>query len=310
MRKNLAAFCIVGLLAMGGCGDSAPGPKAGAGKSGRLIGVSFQTMNNPFFVELNDGLKKVVEAHGDSLKTLDAQYDSLKQLKDVSDLIQQNAAAIFINPVNWDGIKGSLLQARDKKIPIIIVDAPVADPELVLCTVASDNVEAGRLAARELAGAVPAARIVVLNLPTNKACIDRVDGFNEELKKHAGATVLGAQNGGGETEKALPVMRDLMGRYPDLNAVFAINDPSALGVISALESSGKLSGVKVVSVDGSDAAKAKIKEGKLLSTSAQFPGEIGRISAEQAYRHFEGKAVEKDVKVNVELINQKSLLSK
>ena len=67
-------------------------------------------------------------------------------------------------------------------------------------------------------------------------------------------------------------MRDLLGRFPDLDAVFTINDPSAFGAISAIESAGKLGKVTVVTVDGSREAVAVIKAGKLHSTSAQFPG--------------------------------------
>jgi ribose transport system substrate-binding protein len=290
------AMLSVVLALLSGCGETKP-----VGK-GKLLGVSFQTMNNPFFVELNEGLKKVIESHGDTLITLDAQYDSRKQLNDISDLIQQNAAAIFINPVNWEGIKGSLIKAKGKGIPCIIVDAPASDPELVLCTVASDNVQAGRLAAQSLFAAVPNAKVVILDLPINKACLDRVQGFEEELKKHPDAKVLDKQNGKGTTEGGRPVMQDLLGRFPDLNAVFAINDPSALGAISALDAAGKLKGVKVVSVDGSAAAADAIKAGKLLSTSAQFPREIGRIAAEQFYKYLDMQTVEKDIKVKVELV--------
>jgi ribose transport system substrate-binding protein len=107
-------------------------------------------MNNPFFVDLNQGLKEVVEAHGDRLITLDAQFNSLKQKNDISDLIMQNAGGVFINPVNWEGVKGTLLQAQRKRVPCIIVDAPVKEADLVLCQVASDNLEAGRLAASAL----------------------------------------------------------------------------------------------------------------------------------------------------------------
>jgi ABC-type xylose transport system substrate-binding protein len=103
-------------------------------------------MNNPVFVDLNKGLQTVIEARGDKLVTLDAQFNSLKQKNDVADLLQQQPAAIFINPVNWEGIKGTLIEAKRAKVPVVIVDAPVNDPDLVLCQVASDNVEAGRLA--------------------------------------------------------------------------------------------------------------------------------------------------------------------
>ncbi len=306
-RRSLCLGLMAGML-LAGCGKEPAGsPKAASGPSkGRLFGVSFQTMNNPFFVDLNDGLKGVIESKGDSLLTLDAQFNALKQKNDLSDLILKGAAAIFINPVNWEGIKGSLLQAKQKGIPCLIVDAPVRDQDLVACTVASDNVKAGRLAAQAMVEACRPAKLVVLHHMINKACLDRVEGFMDELKKYPDMKVLDTQEGKGTTEGGRPVMRDLIGRFPDLNAVFAINDPSALGCVSALESAGKLQAVKIVSVDGSTAAVNAIKAGKLLSTSAQFPGEIGKVAAEQAYKILEGKPVEKDIKVKVELITRKN----
>jgi len=298
----LAGVLILGLMT--GC-DRKNGTSEGKSE-GRLFGVTFQTMNNPFFVDLNEGIKQVVEARGDRLVTLDAQWNSLKQRNDISDLVLQGASGIFINPVNWEGIKGSLLQAQRKEIPCIIVDAPVKEKDLVLCQVASDNVEAGRLAACALAQECPSAKIVVLHLSVNKACIDRVAGFKEELVKYPSMKILDIQEGKGTTEGARPVMRDLLGRYPELNAVFPINDPSALGAISALESAGKLKDVTVVTVDGSAEGIAAIKAGKLLSSSAQFPKDIGRVAAEKMYEHLDGKSVEKDIKVPVELITRQN----
>jgi ribose transport system substrate-binding protein len=309
MKKSIRGLniLVLGLLLVTGvsCSKSS-GPakeKAEAGK-GKLFAVSFQTMNNPFFVELNEGIKKVIEEHGDRLITMDAQFNSLKQKNDISDAILQGAAAIFINPVNWEGVTGSLKQAQRKAIPVIIVDAPVRDASLVLCQVASDNVEAGRLAAQALAEVNPKAKIVILHLHVNKACIDRVAGFKEVLEKYPEMQILDIQDGKGSTEGARPVMRDLLGRFDELDAVFPINDPSALGVISALESGGRLDDVTVVTVDGSAEGIAAIKAGKLHSTSAQSPTTIGRIAAEKAYEHLAGKAVEKDIKIPVKLITK------
>jgi ribose transport system substrate-binding protein len=266
-----------------------------------------QTLNNPFFVELNNGLKAAVEAHGDHVVTLDAQFNSLKQKNDVSDLINQQPAAIFLNPVNWEGVKGILIEAKRKNVPVIVVDAPVSDPDLVLCQVASDNFEAGRMACEALAKVKPAAKLVVLHLSLNRACIDRVAGFKSEMAKHPGMAILDVQEGKGSTEGARPVMRDLLGRFPELDAAFPINDPSALGCVSALESAGRAGQVSVVSVDGSREGIAAVASGKLLSTSAQAPGEIGRIAVEKAYAHLEGKPVEKEIKVPVKLITKENV---
>lgn len=308
-RKLPLCVSAVAFTLLFGCGKtdtSGTGSKS-ASRQGRLLAVSYQTLNNPFFIDLNEGLKQVIEAHGDRLVALDAQFDSLKQKNDISDLLMRNAAAVFINPVNWEGVKGTLLQARDQHIPCIIVDAPVKEEDLVLCQVASDNLEAGRLAAQALAKVKPNAKIVILHLSVNKACLDRVAGFSQEVARHPGMKILDTQEGKGTTEGARPVMRDLLGRFPDLDAVFPINDPSALGAISALESAGRLKDVTVVTVDGSREGIAAIQAGKLQSTSAQFPKEIGRIAAEKLYEHLAGKPVEKNIKVPVKLITAENI---
>jgi ribose transport system substrate-binding protein len=323
--SRIGAFVLPALMFLNGCGeggggpDSAPpagpaatsagaggGAGAGAGR-GRLFAVAFQTMNNPFFVDLNAGLKEVIEGRGDRLVTLDAQYNSLKQRNDIADVLQQSPAALFINPVNWEGIRGSLIEAKRKGVPCVIVDAPVSDPDLVLTQVASDNVEAGRLACQALARVNPNAKVAILHLSVNKACIDRVDGFRAEAAKHPGIKILDVQEGKGTTEAARPVMRDLLGRFAELDAAFPINDPSAFGCLSAIESAGKGGTVTVVTVDGSREGMQAIKAGRLHSSSAQFPRTIGKVAAEKAYDALAGKPVEKDIKVPVKLITKENV---
>lgn len=76
------------------------------------FGATYMTMNNPFFVALNDGIKKVVEANGDSLVTLDPALDQNKQISQIEDLIAQKVDAIFLNPVDWKGVKPALDEAK------------------------------------------------------------------------------------------------------------------------------------------------------------------------------------------------------
>ena len=297
MQKYLVlTLAVVSLSPLSGCSKKTESDGA------RTFGVSYQTLNNAFFIDLTAGIRPAVEAHGDVLEERDAQWNSLKQRNDVSDFVLRGVSAIFINPVNWEGIKGSLLQAKAKGIPCIVVDAPVKDRDLVLATVASDNHKAGSLAAQALVEACRPARIAILHLSPNKACIDRVTGFQEEIAKHADMKVIDIQEGKGTTEGSRPVMSDLLARYQDITADFAVNDPSALGAISALEAADKLSQVKVVSVDGAKAALEAIKSGKLLSTSAQFPAEIGEKAAEIAYLYLEDKPFPTEVTIRVELI--------
>ncbi|MEI7436693.1 MAG: sugar ABC transporter substrate-binding protein [bacterium] len=290
---------------MTGCNTAPPTPGGGR----KLFGVSFQTMGNPFFVDLNKGLLEVIEARGDKLVTIDAQYSPVKQKNDVTGLLRQQPSAIFINPVNYNGIKETLIEAKRANVPVIIVDAPVNDPDLVLCQVVSDNVEAGRLACEELSKLRPQARVVILNQSVNKACIDRVAGFKSEMARHPGMRILDMQDGKGTAETACQVMRNLLGRFPELDSAFPINDPGAAGVISAIEAAGRSGQVTVVSVDGSREGVEAILSGKLHSTSAQFPREIGRRAAEKAYEHLAGKSVPGNIVVPVKLITRQNAVS-
>jgi ribose transport system substrate-binding protein len=305
--KRFALLVLFASLLLSSCGKTdTPASSSSAAGTGKLFAVSFMTLNNPFFVDLNEGIKKVVESHGDRLVTLDSQLNSLKQKNDISDVLLQKPAAIFLNPVNWEGVRGSLLEAQRKGVPVIVVDTDVSEPDLVLCQVISDNVGAGRLACEALGKVNPNAKVAILHLSTAKSCIDRVAGFKEAMKKFPGMKLLDTQEGKGSVEGGRPVMRDLLGRYPDLDAVFPINDPSAIGACSAIDAAGRTGKVTVVTVDGSREGAAYIKEGKIYSSSAQFPKEVGKVAAEKAYDHLAGKKVDKDIRIPVKLVTKEN----
>ena len=301
-RREFCLGTVALLAAWTGCKPSSA-PKS----QGKLFVISFLTLDNPFFVELNRTLKAFIESKGDRLVTLDAQFNSLKQKNDVVDLLQQGPAVVFINPVNWEAIKATLVEVKRKNVPVIIVDAPVSDRDLVMCQVASDNFEAGQLAGKALARVKPAGKVVVLQHSVNKPSIDRVAGFKSAMVDYPGMVLLDTQEGSGSTDGSRLAMQGLLQRYPALDSVFAINDPSALGAISAIEAAGRMEQVTVVSVDGSRQGAAAIVAGKLYASIAQDPREIARLAAERAYMHLAGQPVEQDVKVPVRLITKENV---
>ena len=88
---RLLGQIVVALAFLTGCKP----PNMPKTEGARLFVISFQTLNNPFFVELNEGLKASIEAKGDRLITVDAHYNSLKQKNDVVELLQQQPAVVF-----------------------------------------------------------------------------------------------------------------------------------------------------------------------------------------------------------------------
>ena len=304
---SLIAVFMLSVLA--GCGSSPTTQTPAKDQKKQLkFGATYMTLNNPFFVELNEGIKKIVEAKGGTLVALDPQLDVNKQIAQIEDLIAQKVDLIFLNPADWKGIKPALEAAKKANIPVIIVDSPVFDDALVESTVASDNWNAGILCAQNLVKLMgEKGNVVVLEHPTAKSAIDRTKSFEEEIAKYPGIKIVAKQASDGQLEKAMPVMENILQANKEINAVMCLNDPTALGVIAALESANRLQGVIIYGVDGSSDAKKMIKAGKLTATAAQFPKEIGRMAAEAAFTKLGGGTIEHNIKVPVELIDKSNI---
>lgn len=307
MKKFYLGFVTIALL-VAALATGCAGEEAAEEDEGYTFGATYWTMNNPYFVALEEGIRSSVEANGDTLISYDPQGDQATQISQIEDLIAQGVDLIFLNPADWQGVRPALDAAQKAEIPIIVVDTPVYDSELVAQTVWSDNYKAGELVAEDLLEHMDSGNIVILDLPTDKSAKERYDGFVDVLEEAGGFTVLDVQNGEGSTEPSLAIMEDMIQAYgDDIDAAFGINDPSALGILSALEAAGMSDDVLVYGVDGSPDAKAMINDGKFTATSAQFPKQIGIIAVEQAYKLLAGETIEDEILVPVELVNSDTL---
>ncbi len=271
-------------------------------ENARLIGACYMTMNNPYYEMVNDEIRAVVEENGDILITRNPALDADKQMEQIRELIDMGVSAIFVTPVDWMAICPVLEEAREKGILVIAVDAGVYEEELANCTVVSDNYMAGVLCARHLMENADSARIVLLEHSTAESSLDRMAGFEDTLEGDYQIVARGECDG--QLEVAMPVMEEIIASGVAFDTVFALNDPSAMGCMAAMEDAGILEGVRVYGVDGAPEAKAMIREGMMTATSAQFPSEVGRIAVENMYRLLEGEECEASVFVPVSLITQ------
>jgi ribose transport system substrate-binding protein len=274
------------------------------GADKKIFGATYMTLNNPFFIALNDGIKAVVEKNGDKLITLDPALDQAKQIAQIEDLIAQKVDAIFLNPVDWKGVRPALESAKKAGIPVINVDAPVFDTDLVATVIASDNYKAGVLVAQDVMKRLKSANVVLLEHPTAKSAIDRTQSFVDTVKSNPAYKIVARQSSNGQLEQAMPVMENIIQANPKIDVVMGLNDPTAMGALAALRSANRENGVLIYGVDGAPDAKKMIKEGKMTATAAQSPKGIGKIAAESAYKIFSKQKVERLILVPVFLIDK------
>lgn len=267
-----------------------------------VFGATYMTMNNPYYQVMDIQLRSEIEERGDVLLTRDAAMNQTRQNEEIRELIQAGARAIFLTPVEWDTSEEGLRIAWDAGVPVIVVDAPVRNTELAACSVLSDNYRAGVLCAEHLRSMRQSANILLLEHITARSGAERIRGFLDTIRNYEGFAVLGSGESDGQIENAMPVMESLLRRYPEADTVMALNDPSAFGAMAAIEGAGLTDRFLVYSVDGSPEAKALVLDGLMTATCAQFPYEIAKEAALQAYRAIGDGCEQKEIIIPVELL--------
>ena len=273
----------------------------------KVFGVSYMTMNNPFYKIINNEILKVVEKNNDTLITLDPELDVDKQNEQIYKFIDQKVDGIFINPIDFEQIEPALQAAKRANIPVIIIDAPVSDESLVNCTIVSDNYDAGVQCAKDMMERLDSANIVLLKHTTAKSAKERIEGFLSVIDNNEKYKVINEAECDGQLEIAMPKMQEIIEETPDIDVVMALNDPSALGALAALEKNNK-NDVMVYGIDGTPEIKALIGRNQMIvGTVAQSPIKMGQIAVENMYNILNGKKIEKNVIIPISLINKENL---
>ena len=268
---------------------------------GNLIGYTCMDGTNPFFVTLEAAIKEVVEAHGDTLISLDPQNSNEKQIAQIEDMISRGVVAMFVNPVDRDGIIPGLDALKAAGIPMFGFDTEVADMSYLVTYAGSDNYNAGYVCGLDLCEKLPeGGPIIVLDSPTMQSVVDRTNGFLDAIEGK-GFEVVAQIDCMGNQEQGNLNGTDALTAHPDAVAIFGGNDPTALGAYAAAEAAG--SSALIYGVDGSPDIKALIAEGKVTGTGAQSPLSIGKTIAELYYQWAAGEEVEERYPIDTFMIN-------
>ncbi|SKA79185.1 monosaccharide ABC transporter substrate-binding protein, CUT2 family [Clostridium sp. USBA 49] len=268
------------------------------------FGYTCMTMNNPFFQVLEKSIRSEVEKNGDKLITTDPAMDVSKQIDQINDMITQGIDAIFLNPVDWEGIRPALEALKKANIPIINFDTEVKDMDYVTAYVGSDNKNAGKVCGEDLVKKFPnGGNIVVLDSPTMNSINDRISGFMSAIEGK-GFKIVAQQDAKGDLETSMKLSEDILQANPNVVAIMGGNDPTALGALAACKAAN-LDKVLIYGVDGSPEAKAEIaKGGQFAGSGAQSPKQIGVKSVEVGYKILKGESFEKRIPVETFLINK------
>jgi ribose transport system substrate-binding protein len=267
------------------------------------IGMTFQELNNPYFVTMQKALRDAAASIGAQVVITDAHHDVSKQIGDVEDMLQQNIDILLVNPTDTTGITSAVTAAKKAGAVVVAVDANANGP--VDSFVGSKNFDAGQIACEYLAQAIGGkGEVAILDGIPVVPILERVRGCKAGLAKFPDVKIVDTQNGRQERATALTVTENMISAHPNLKGVFSVNDGGSMGALSAIDASGK--DIKLTSVDGAPEAIDAIQRpnSKFIETSAQFPADMVRIAIGIALAKKWGATVPSTIPIDVKQIDQ------
>lgn len=314
--KHAKPFLAVALAValMIACEKQDDAAKTQSGKP--VIGVSLLTMANPFFIEMGNAITAEAGKHGYEVIMTAGEFDPARQQHQISDFIVKKVAAILLCPTDSKAIGTSIAQANEAGIPVFTADiACLAEGAKVVSHIATDNYQAGRLAAQAIIEALNGAgKVGIIGHPEVESAFVRVKGFEDEVREQkekngVNLEIVAKLAGSGVKDKSFKAAEDMLQAHQDLKGIFAVNDPTALGAVAAIEKAGKAGTIKVVGIDGQPEGLQAIKEGKIYADVIQHPDEIGRKAVETIVKYMAGEQVPPEILIAANIYRQQDAMA-
>jgi ribose transport system substrate-binding protein len=300
------ALVMPGLLS--GCGGPSGTAGNGDGEGRRLVvGASLLTQTHVFYQDMVAAMQEAAQEQNLELRVQYCEFDLRRQNDQIDTFLAQRVDALLVAPADSSGIAPAIAQARSIGIPVFTVDIAAPGMEVV-SHVASDNERGGQMLGEYLTTLIGnSGKVAIIDHPTVTSVQDRTRGFERALQ---GTDIHIVQRvpGEGQRDRAFRAAQDLLQAQPDLDAIFGINDDSALGALAAVEGANLSDRIVILGFDGTPEAREAILAGSALKADAvQFPDRVGRQAIEVVAASLRGEQVPKEVPVEVEIIDQASL---
>ncbi|KAA5838423.1 substrate-binding domain-containing protein [Saccharopolyspora hirsuta] len=267
-----------------------------------------QDMSNPFFSSMEKGAKESAAAIGATVNTQDAQLDLANQNNQIDAFIQQGVDLIVVSAVDESGLQPGIERAKRAGIIVVAVDTPAKGADAVIMT---DAVQAGEKSCEYLFSQLGGKGNVLLVDGTPIQTIrDRITGCENVLPKYPGIKVVGHQASKNDRASGLMVTTDMLTATPDVQGIFGMNDPSALGAVLAVEQGGKSGQVKVTGVDGSPEGVSELQRpgSPFVGTATQNPAEMVRQAVQVGQDIVAGKPPQqRTILIPSELVTRESV---
>lgn len=258
-----------------------------------VVGVSWSNFQEERWKTDEAAIKAAIEKAGGTYLSADAQSSPAKQLTDIEGLIARGAKALIVLAQDAQAVRPAVEKAVNEGVAIVGYDRLIEIPSVFYLTF--DNVEVGRMMAREIQKAKPEGNYVFIKGSGSDPNANFLFQGSMEILKPAIDAGKIRNVGEAYTDGWLPAnaqrnMEQFLTRNNNkVDAVVAANDGTGGGVVAALAAQGLAGSVPVSGQDADRAALNRVALGTQTVTIWKDARELGRNAAEIAVQLAGGK---------------------
>jgi ABC-type sugar transport system, periplasmic component len=243
----------------------------------KVIGVSIPAATHGWAGGMNFHAQQAVNRLEEVYPQLDfvlaTASDPAKQVNDIEDMLAtRNISALVVLPFESEPLTSPVKAVADSGAWVTVVDRGLAIPGIEDLYVAGDNPGFGKVSGEYMASAMPDGGDIVVfrGIPTT---IDneRVEGFQGAIEG-SGINILAMEHGNWNRDDSFTVMQDFLSKYDKIDAVWASDDDMAIGVLAAIEQSGRDDIKFVLGGAGMKEMVAKVRDGDpMIPADVTYP---------------------------------------
>ncbi|QDL94321.1 substrate-binding domain-containing protein (plasmid) [Paroceanicella profunda] len=210
----------------------------------KVIGVSIPAATHGWAGGMNYFAQAAVERLEQTYPQLDfvlaTASDPGKQVNDIEDMVAtRHIDALVVLPFESEPLTGPVQAVAQSGAWVTVVDRGLSQEGIEDLYVAGDNSGFGRVSGAFMASQLPeGGKIVALRGIPTTIDNERVAGFESAIEGKD-IEVLGMEHGNWNRDDAFTVMQDFLSKFPEIDAVWASDDDMAIGVLAAIEASGR-----------------------------------------------------------------------
>lgn len=264
-----------------------------------------KTVASSFWLTVREGAYAAGKEYGAEIiwKGPAVETDIAGQISIVEDNTNKRVNAIALAACDVKALYAPAKRALDKGIPVISLDSGL-DPDPTLSLVATDNlkgaIDAGNILAKLIGGKGKVACIPYI--PGASTSIERERGFKLAISKFPDIKLVAVQYSESDVAKAMSVTENILTANPDLDGIFAANEPGAIGVSRAVKARRLAGKVKIVAFDASPLEIEMLKNGTIQGLVVQNPYKMGYTAVKACIDVLHRKKIPKRIDTGVEVV--------